>query len=288
MNILIVDDSSTTRKVVRRSLVMAGMDGAQIGEAGDGAAAFAMLEQQRTPTLVLCDVNMPNMGGQALLEKASSLPEKHTFVMITSLSTTRKKLELMRLGARKIIAKPFDPNALGELIGPYLPRERSAPVAAPDTDQPRAPLPDGAALTTLGVAALQSILEQMAFTEVMPMNGEAPQTPLFAASMRLDSGEKRWIVRVATDAPSAGELSSRFTGQDAGEDEGPRLDAMRELVNMVGGDMVSRAAARFENAVPSLPTSGVLPPGAINQVSMRGVRLVPGGHHIWLHVDELP
>lgn len=286
MNILIVDDSSTTRKVVRRSLVMAGIDEARIDEAGDGAAALALLERLRTPALVLCDVNMPTMSGQALLEKAAALPEKHTFVMITSLSTTRKKLELMRMGARRIIAKPFDPTALAGMIAPYLRRERPAGTAA-DAEPPQVPLPDGAALTTLGVAALQSILEQMAFTEVMPLNGDPPQVPLFAASIRLDGGDKRWIVRLATDAPSAGELSNRFTGQDPGDDEGPRLDAMRELVNMLGGDLVSRAATRFADAVPSLPTSGVLPPGAVQHVSMRGVRLVPGGHHIWLDVEEL-
>lgn len=287
MNILIVDDSSTTRKVLRRGLRHAGVEEDQIGEAGDGADAFDILVRQKTPTLVLCDVNMPTMSGPALLEKAATLAEKHTFVMITSLSTTQKKLELLRMGARKIIAKPFDPNALGEMLGPYLPRERSASVPVPAADQPSVPLPDGAALMTLGIAALQSILEQMAFIEVMPLNGDPPQTVLFGASIRLDAGERRWIVRLAADAPSSGALSSRFTGQDPGEDRHARLDAMRELVNIVGGDLVSRAAARFGDAVPSLPTSGVLPPGAIKQVSMRGMRLVPGGHQVWIDVEEL-
>ncbi len=287
MNILIVDESSTTRKVVRRSLLHAGVADDQITEAGDGAVAFDLLEQQNGPALVLCDVNRPTMSGPDLLQKAASLPHKHTFVMITSLSTTRRKLELLRMGARKIIAKPFDPNALGEILGPYLPRERSSNGEAPADEESLAPLPDGAALMTLGVVALQSILEQMAFTEVMPVNGDPPQTPLFAASVRLDAGEKRWIVRLAADAPSAGELSERFTGQPPGDDQNARLDAMRELANMMGGDLVSRAAARFEDAVPSLPTSGLLPPGAITQVTMRGMRLVPGGHHVWIDVEDL-
>jgi CheY-like chemotaxis protein len=287
MKILIVDDSSTTRKVVRRSLLHAGLADEQMVEAGDGAAALDILSKQDAPALVLCDVNMPTMTGQELLERAAGLRPKHTFVMITSLCTTRKKLELLGLGARKIIAKPFDPNQLGQMLAPYLPRDGSAE-PAPATDEEAAqPLPDGAALMTLGVAVLQSIMQHMAFSEVMPVNGDPPQVPLFAASVRLDSGDKRWIVRLASDAPSAGELSNRLTGQDAGDDQGARLDAMRELANIMGGDLVRRAAGRFGDAVPGLPTSGLLAPGAATNVTMRGLRLVPGGHYVWIDVEEL-
>jgi CheY-like chemotaxis protein len=287
MNILIVDDSLTTRKVIRRHLVHGGIDDAQIEEAGDGCAALELLAARQEPALVLCDVNMPKMDGAALLEKAAQLDVKHTFVVITSVAAFKKKLELLRLGAVKIIPKPFDPTTLADAIGPYLPGGAPRPdapgVARPGLDG----LPNGAALMTLGVAALQSTLEQMAFTEVMPVNGKPPQTQLFGASVRLDAGVGRWIIRLAADAASAGELSSRFTGQDPGEDQSLRLDAMQELANIVGGDLVRRATARFEDALPSLPTSGVLPPGAINHVSMRGMRLVPGGHHVWIDVEEL-
>lgn len=286
MNILIVDDSSTTRKVVRRSLLQAGIADDLIGEAGDGAAAFDLLARQTTPALVLCDVNMPTMSGPELLAKAAELPQKHTFVMITSLSTTQRKLELLRMGASKIIAKPFDPNTLVEMLGPHLPRERSSGGPHPD-EELLEPLPDGAALMTLGVAALQSVLQHMAFTEVMPVNGKPPESPLFGASVRLDRGDKAWIVRLAADGPSAGELASRLTAQDPGEDDNARLDAMREVANMMGGDLVNRAAARFRGAVPSLPTSSVLPPGAAVHVAMRGIRLIPGGHHVWIDVEEL-
>lgn len=285
MNILIVDDSFTTRKVIRRSLVHAGIDDSQIGEAGDGLTALEVLEAQKVPTLVLCDVNMPRMDGEALLEKASTLEPKHTFVMVTSVATARKRLELMRLGAVKIVSKPFDPTALTDVIGQYLPNRSATAATAEET--PIEELPDGAALMTLGVAALQLVLKQMAFTEVMPVNGDPPQTLLFGASIRLDAGDKRWIVRLAADAPSSGEVASRITGQDCGDDQNARLDAMRELANMVCGDLVSRAAARFGNALPTLPTSSVLPPGAVKQVSMRGMRLVPGGHHVWIDIEEM-
>jgi CheY-like chemotaxis protein len=288
MNILIVDDSLTTRKVIRRSLVTAGIDDGQIGEAADGCAALELLEEQRVPTLVLCDVNMPKMSGETLLEKAMVLDAKHTFVMVTSLATTRKKIELIRKGAVKIVSKPFDPTALADVLGPYLPHTGMLLVNPETVAAPQAPLPDEAALTTLGLGALQSVLGQMAFTDVIVMHDRPPETVLFGATARLDAGDRRWIVRLATDSSAAKELSERLTGQDPGDDQGLRLDAMREVVNMVAGDLVTRAARRFGDATPSLPTSSVLPPGAVSQAaSLRGVRLVPGGHHVWLDVEQL-
>lgn len=287
MNILIVDDSLTTRKVIRRTLLTAGVDDQQIGEAGDGSMALELLEQQRVPTLVLCDVNMPKMSGEALLEKAMALEAKHTFVMVTSLATTRKKIELIRKGAVKIVAKPFDPTALADVLAPYLPNNGMLLVGAARPVAEQSPLPDEAALTTLGLAALQSVLGQMAFTDVILMHERPPEAVLFGATARLDGGERGWIVRLATDSAGAGELSARLTGQDPGDDQGLRLDAMREVVNMVAGDMVNRTATRFRDATPMLPTSSVLPPGALSQAQMRGVRLVPGGHHVWLDVEQL-
>ncbi len=56
---------------------------------------------------------------------------------------------------------------------------------------------------------------------------------------------------------------------------------------MVGGELVNRSEARFKEATLSLPTSSILPPGALMNVAMRGVRLVPGGHHVWLDVEEV-
>jgi CheY-like chemotaxis protein len=288
MNILIVDDSATTRRVIRRSLVAAGLGDDRIAEAGDGCCALEQLRGQQSPLLVLCDVNMPRMSGEELLVAAAGLPQRHTFVMVTSVATARKKLEFMRLGAAKVVPKPFDPTALADILGPYL--HRGAAPAGKDPEPANGqlePLPDGAALTTLGLAALQAVLEQMAFSEVVPVNGAPPATVLYGASVRLDGAEERWIVRLVTDTVSAGELTRRIAGQDPLDDQGPRLDAMRELVSMVGGQLATRAAARFHDATPSLAIGSLLPPGVITQ-SMRGVRVVPGWHHVWLHVEPLP
>lgn len=59
---LIVDDSSVMRKIVERSLRQAGIDLAQVREAGNGAEALAILGEGSVD-LILCDINMPVMDG---------------------------------------------------------------------------------------------------------------------------------------------------------------------------------------------------------------------------------
>ncbi len=59
---LIVDDSAVMRKIVERSLRQAGIDLAQVLEAGNGAEALTVLNEN-AGDLILCDINMPVMDG---------------------------------------------------------------------------------------------------------------------------------------------------------------------------------------------------------------------------------
>ena len=67
MKIMIVDDSSAMRMMVKKTLRLAGFEGHEISEADDGAKALAAIKKS-APDLVLCDWNMPNMTGLQLLE----------------------------------------------------------------------------------------------------------------------------------------------------------------------------------------------------------------------------
>jgi two-component system, chemotaxis family, chemotaxis protein CheY len=69
---LIVDDSSVMRKIVERSLRQAGVNLTQVLEAGNGAEAFAVLEQNQVD-LILCDINMPIMDGLEFVKQLSSV-----------------------------------------------------------------------------------------------------------------------------------------------------------------------------------------------------------------------
>ena len=67
--ILIVDDSSSLRTVVRMALVRAGYD---VIEAGDGKEGLAQLDKAGKVNLIVSDVNMPNMDGITFVTHAKA------------------------------------------------------------------------------------------------------------------------------------------------------------------------------------------------------------------------
>lgn len=117
LTVLVVDDSSVTRKMVAHALALSGLPLAEVREARDGQEALLSIASS-PPDLVLCDVHMPTMDGTELLERldcggwTKSIP----IVMISSErgKTTRERLE--SFGARGYLEKPFYPETLGRVL----------------------------------------------------------------------------------------------------------------------------------------------------------------------------
>ncbi len=120
-NILLVDDSSTMRKIIGRSLRQAGIDFDNVFEAADGVEALEVLETE-TVDLVLSDINMPNMDGIAFLrEKSTRESIKNIPVFMISTETGDDIIgEAKSLGALGAIKKPFTPDKINEILGPLL------------------------------------------------------------------------------------------------------------------------------------------------------------------------
>jgi two-component system chemotaxis response regulator CheY len=120
--VLIVDDSNTMRRVIRKAVAMAGVAPEDIGEAADGVEALESMERGRSD-LIVCDVNMPRMGGTELLAELGRRYGKEAppVVMVTSVANVRTRLELTRLGAVTVLRKPFAPGDLPKALAPYLP-----------------------------------------------------------------------------------------------------------------------------------------------------------------------
>jgi two-component system chemotaxis response regulator CheY len=118
---LIVDDSSVMRKIVERSLLRAGIDMAQVFEAGNGAEALGVLQQNKVD-LILCDINMPVMDGLEFVkqlpgvENAKGVP----VVMITTEGSEGHVVQALSAGARGYIRKPFTPEQVKEHVLPLL------------------------------------------------------------------------------------------------------------------------------------------------------------------------
>jgi two-component system, chemotaxis family, chemotaxis protein CheY len=119
--VLIVDDSSSLRTVVKLALVRAGYD---VLEAGDGQQALGQLDKAAKVHLIVSDVNMPVMDGITFVKEVKSHP-RHRFtpvVMLTTEGQDAKKEQGRAAGAKAWIVKPFNPpqllDAVSKLILP--------------------------------------------------------------------------------------------------------------------------------------------------------------------------
>ena len=110
ISILLVDDSTTMREMVRFTLTGADY---VVFEASDGIEALQFARKNRV-NIVITDINMPNMDGITLIEELRKLAE-YKFIPILTLTTeggAEKKQQGKRAGATGWIVKPFDPDSL--------------------------------------------------------------------------------------------------------------------------------------------------------------------------------
>lgn len=116
--VLIIDDSSTMRKIVTRSLRQAGLQFDNVLEAGDGLEALNVLATE-TVDLILSDINMPNMDGLEFLRKKAedNMLQKIPVVMITTEGSSEILEKAMHLGASGSIKKPFTPDQIIDKVG---------------------------------------------------------------------------------------------------------------------------------------------------------------------------
>ena len=118
-NVLIVDDSSTMRKIISRSLRQAGLAVDDIFEAGDGIEGLNALAGNKVD-LILSDINMPNMDGLEFIKAVRANGNAVPIVMITTEGGEDILKEAMSSGASDSIKKPFTPDQLQEKLGGLL------------------------------------------------------------------------------------------------------------------------------------------------------------------------
>ena len=109
-SILAVDDSPSMRQMVSYTLEKAGYD---VLLACDGVEALDIARNSEIK-LVITDVNMPRMDGITLVRKLREL-DAYRFkpiLILTTESTTQKKMQGKEAGATGWIVKPFDPDKL--------------------------------------------------------------------------------------------------------------------------------------------------------------------------------
>jgi two-component system chemotaxis response regulator CheY len=113
--VLVVDDSPVMRQFICRLIRLAGFEDVECFEASDGREALARLEI-RSVDLILTDINMPQMNGEALMQELHKNGTLlRTPALVISTDATRDRVHrLLELGAKGYITKPFSPQALRE------------------------------------------------------------------------------------------------------------------------------------------------------------------------------
>jgi len=115
LKILVVDDFSTMRRIVRNLLKELGY--LNVEEAEDGAVALSRLKSGGID-FVVTDWNMPNMDGLTLLQSVRSDPALRALpvLMVTAEAKKENIIAAAQAGASGYIVKPFTAGTLGEKI----------------------------------------------------------------------------------------------------------------------------------------------------------------------------
>ena len=106
INVLLVDDSGTIRRIIRKILKQIGIE--QVEEAENGADALEKL-QAASFRLIISDWNMEPVGGLDLLRqiRANEGTKDLPFIMVSSNDSTKDVIKAKDAGASSYIIKPF-------------------------------------------------------------------------------------------------------------------------------------------------------------------------------------
>lgn len=116
--ILVVDDESRIRKIIRDFLVR---EGYVVCEAEDGEAALDIFCSNNDIDLIIMDVMMPKMDGWQLCKEVRKL-SKVPILMLTAKSEEQDELKGFELGVDEYISKPFSPKILTARVNALLRR----------------------------------------------------------------------------------------------------------------------------------------------------------------------
>jgi len=116
MKFLVVDDSSTMRRIIKNTLARLGHK--EVLEAEDGAEGWKTLTENDDIDVLITDWNMPNMNGLELVKKvrAEEKYEDMPIIMVTTEGGKTEVITALKAGVNNYIVKPFTPPVLKEKL----------------------------------------------------------------------------------------------------------------------------------------------------------------------------
>ena len=115
-NVLVVDDSAVMRAMIIKTLRLSGVPLGEIFQAGNGAEALEVLEDNWVD-LALVDINMPVMNGEELIDRVREKDETRdlAIIVVSTESSETRIQKILGKGAR-VVHKPFTPEQVRDII----------------------------------------------------------------------------------------------------------------------------------------------------------------------------
>lgn len=122
MNFLIVDDSSTMRRIIKNTIMRLGHKKESLFEAADGEIAIELFKEKGPEffSIILTDINMPNKDGYAVIKEIREIDKDIPIVTISTEGGKVEVIKALKLGSTNYIVKPFTPQVLKEKLAMIL------------------------------------------------------------------------------------------------------------------------------------------------------------------------
>jgi two-component system chemotaxis response regulator CheY len=237
LNVLIVDDSSLTRKRIKRIIEMANLDVGQFLEAGNGVEALKVLDEASVD-LVLADLNMPEMGGAEMVRrmKSSEATKSIPVVVVSTESRTTRIKDLLAEGVKDYLHKPFTPEEFREIMQTLWSKQTIE-------------------FSDVLTKALSQALETMAFLTVVPMEDDLAIPEKTVLAEISFTGAKTGTIQILASWNFC-EILAENIGALSEADDKACGDALKELANVTCGlflpMVVSSTADAFDITVPTI------------------------------------
>ena len=116
-NVLIVDDSSSMRAVIRKIVAISGFKMGRCYEAANGQEALDVLSENWVD-VIISDINMPGVSGLDMLDhlKADDLLKEIPVIVVSTEGSDERIRSVMSKGAKRFVSKPFLPEEIRKIL----------------------------------------------------------------------------------------------------------------------------------------------------------------------------